>query len=225
MPGDFSYRGGASANPQFDQSTLLLEDCEGTYKWLNSGTGADYVGLFDASFCYFGTKGWKLRTRATTPAADDIVTAGRPLTFPMVRRLIVRGRVNFSDVSLVKALYCQLAVYDGVRGYPATLRFRPNTPDVCYLNSAGVYVAIPALAVVVGDLNWYMFEMAIDLVSLKYVYARFGGIEADLSGLAIQDAGAFAARSVQLTFDMTAIGAAQAEVGMDSVYVGAHDQL
>ena len=225
MPGDFSYRGGASAKPEYDQSVLLLEDCEGSNKWTAAGTGSDFVNLFDASWCYFGTKGWKLRTRATTPAADDQVLVSRVLTYPTVRRLIVRGRVNFSDVSLVKSFAVQFVIYNGSAPYQAVLWINPNTPTVAYMNSGGTYTTIPSLAFLPTDNSWYLFEIAMDLINWQYDYIRFGGTEFDMAGIPLYTTSSTAERAVYLGFLVIAIGAAQAEVGLDSVYLGAHDQL
>ena len=225
MPGDFSYRGGASILARYDPTVLLLEDCEESYKWTNSGTGADYTGSFDASFCYFGTKGWKLRTRATTPAANDYVRVARYLTYPAVRKLVVRGRVNFSTVSLVKTLAIEFAVVDGVTGYTAALLFTPNTPKVEYVNSAGAYVAMASLAHVITADCWYTFEIALDLVGLKYISASFGGTVVDLSAQGLYSFGGDTRRVVMLAFQVTAIGAAMCELGMDAIYLGSADQV
>ena len=225
MPADFGYRGGASSQPQYDESVLLLEDCEGSNKWTAAGTGADYVNSFDASFCYFGTKGWKMRTRVTTPAANDYVSCARTLTYPTIRKLILRGRMCVSDVSLIKEWYGQVDVYNGIRDYRVSLKVTPNTPKVEYMNSAGAYVAMADLAYPPIDNDWFVFELALDLVALKYIHAAFGGTRVDLSAQSMYNVAADTGRVVVPSFYLLAIGAAQAEVGMDSIYLGAYDQL
>ena len=225
MPGDFSYRGPAASQAQYDLGVLLLEDCEGVNKWAASGTGTDFVNTFDASWCYFGSKGWKIRTRATTPAVGDVVTVQRVLAYPKEKRLVLRGRVNFSNPALIANLVCQFIIADGVRAWQASIQWTPQTPKVEYFSAAGAFVAMPTLAILISTDYWYGYEIHVDLIGMEFLNVVFAGVDVDLSGIGLNDGGASLAKAVVLGFTLATDGAASAEVGMDSIYCGAHEQI
>lgn len=220
MPKDFGYQNIIASEPQYDHDIILMEDAEGTDVWTASGTGADFVNSFTTAAAYFGLKGWDIRTRATTPAANDYVSVTRKLTYPRTPRLVLRCRLQIPDVSDVKYVTLEILIYDGTNYYSAAICITPNTPKVEYNNPELGATEIPALAFVWNDNDWVTIEFGVNMITKTYLGIWFNGASLAEGGYAIQNIGASTRRGISALIYVKALGAFQAQVNIDSLYIG-----
>lgn len=209
----------------FSKGVLLLDDMEGASVWTISGTGADYDGLFAGAADFFGSKGLRLRTRATDPAEDDYVQALRFIPFPRTELVVYRVHIGLPDVSRTKSMEILGEYVDGSNQRIFGLRYCPNEPALKYLNSGGTYTEISGYDQTASDNQWWIMELVVQFESFKYVECTFNGITTDLSAYAIQNGGASAARYHQVILRHIAAGAAQASAHVDNAYAGEYRRV
>ena len=162
MPVEFREAAEAVSPSEWSEDVVLLDNCEDTYKWTNSGTGADFGGSYSAQINYFGTKLHKLLTKTTTPAEDDYVTALRKLCLPVERSLELRFRMCPENITKTKTITLLLGIHNGTRHYKASLVWTPGTPKVEYTNSAGTLVELTDLAIQPLPVTWYNVGLKFD---------------------------------------------------------------
>jgi hypothetical protein len=225
MPKDFGYQNVLASNLQFDHDVLLLEDCGGANVWSAAGDGSDFTNAFAAPQAYFGTLGWKIATKTTSPAATDDVTVSRPLTYPRTPRLVFRTRMRIPAKANVEYVCFELVIYDGVNYYSAALTITPITPKVEYGNPGIGVVEITDFAFVWTNLDWVMVEFAVDLVTHEYLGFWLNGKSYPAQGIAIANLGAQTRRGVLAQIILHAQTTAIAEVDIDSLYIGSATDL
>lgn len=203
----------------FMRGVMLLDDCEGTFTYVISGTGGDDVHEYLAAAAWQGTYGLHLKTRTTNTANADVVTAQKLFDFPATGLLVARLRVTPLVVARCGSILVTLAIDDGAQQYTATLALLVSTGAVSYLNSAAGYTAITALATTFTAGQWYTVELAINAKEAKYQHVRFNGLAADLSTLDLYNPAATAGRCAQLGLSAVATAAGPAEIYADNLVV------
>ena len=204
----------------FARGIMVLDDCEGTCTWVISGTGGDDVHEFAVAAAFQGTYGLRLATRATGAAADDYVQAVKVFGFPESGLLVARVKIGSVDVSDVKTARLNLQWSNGVKGYSASVHLMMSAGTAQYLNSAGTYTAIACLAQTFSDQAWYTLELAVDCIDNEYVGVFFNGTRVDLADIDVYEAGADTERGAKVGLAVYAVGANQAEIQVDNIYVG-----
>lgn len=220
MGRDFLPAGVMASNLGFGRDVLLLDDFEGTFAWVVSGTGGDaWVGN-NVQAAFEGVYGVMMRSRLTGPQAGDVVYISRKTGFSESGLIVFRAMLCLYDVSTSAVLQLSMDMDDGATLRQCALRLAPNTPSMSYRNSAGTYTAIAALAFPVRDGQWFVMELVVDARTGEYVLARFDGVEADLSGVAVYDAGASTGRGVTFWLQVSTAAAAATIAYVDNVYAG-----
>lgn len=220
MPREFDRGAGGTTIQQFSRDVLWLDDCKGTFKYLETGTGGDDVHTYDTTGSFFSTNGIHLVTRTTATADGDVLRIGRKLSFPVGGELYLRARLGVGDVSLLELIHIGVLIHDGAKEYMAGLTYKPNVPSLSYDNAASGLTAIPAGAHQLGDWQQSIIELAVDVANKKYLAAMWLGTEMSLVDLAIEEVGASGVRQVEFFLDIEASSAAAASLFADSVYVG-----
>lgn len=209
-----------SSSLGFARGILLLDDCEGTFTWVPTGTGGDDVHEFATVAAFMGLKGMRLKTRTTGAAANDNLTASKMVSYPESGLLVVRGRFASPDVSLCLGVGLSCLDDDGVTQYIPELYWIPGSAEVGYVSAASAYVPIAALATVFLDGQWYTWELVYDCLTHRYVSATFNGTRVSLANIGARTPGASSGRGVQVRVFVSAAGAAAAELYADSIYAG-----
>jgi len=68
--------------------------------------------------------------------------------------------------------------------------------------------------------HWYTLELAVDCKAHQYLHVRINGLEADLSGLALNNDAATAGRCALTLLQVTASATGPGELYADNIYVG-----
>ncbi len=204
----------------FSRGIKVLDNCEGTMTWIVSGTGGDDVHEFATAAAWEGEKGLRLKTRVTGTAADDDTTVGKYFDYPESGLLVARLRFSPLIVANTKAFYVYLNIDDGAQQYSSAIKLLISTATVSYLNSAGTYTAIAALATTFLANQWYTVELAIDCRAKKYIHVRFNGFESDLSAQGLYNSAVSSSRGALLWLTNIASAAGASEIYADNIYVG-----
>jgi len=209
-----------AGNLGFARGVLLLEDCEGTFTWVVSGTGGDDVHAFATVAAFMGTNGMRLKTRTTGATAADNLAVEKAMSYPESGLLVARLRVCPVAVAPFDYIQVLLDVSDGAAGHGACLQLDVAAGKVYYQAAGGGFVEIVALAAPVYEGAFMTVELAVDLLTNQYLGCMVNGLRADLAGLAMVSAGAVAYRFARLGVTIATAGAAACEAYVDSVYVG-----
>ena len=205
---------------EFNRRILLLEDCEGYFIWVASGTGGDDLHAYASSAAYFGGKGINLATRTTSAADGDNVAITRLLTWPEGSLLVVRGMMSFVDQSDCEFAGVTITECDGASKYQYGFRGGRTGLKWEYIDAAGNYVEVSSQVFQVTDKGWIRFELQVDLTKHEYVSSRWGGRHLDMDGIGYNLVGADTERLVRITLHVEAAGAASAQIFWDAIYVG-----
>ena len=209
-----------SSNLGFARGILLLDDCEGTFTWIATGTGGDDIHAFATVAAFLGLNGMHLRTRVTNPAADDVVSVAKYFGYPEGGLIVLRLRLSSPDWSKVKRIGVGLNLDDGIRVYDPYVVLHPVTHRVEYHDALGNEVQAVAFDCTLQNNGWFTLELAISALDKDYVALAFNGTRVDLSAVALHDAGASAGRCAWCWIDVLAQGANAATAYFDNIYVG-----
>ena len=204
----------------FARGVLLLEDCEGTFTWVVSGTGGDDVHGFATAAAFMGLNVMQLKTRKSGAAANDYLTVSKPMGFSESGLCVLRARVAVPVLAVVGDLTVAVLARNGTRRWQGELVVDPNTPKVEYINSGGTWTAVAALAQTPVVFGFVTIELALDLTAMQYLEGAWNGVRASLAGVSMYDVAADTSRGLTVAISVRAAGAAAAEIYVDSVYVG-----
>ncbi len=204
----------------FSREVLWADECKGTFKYAQTGTGGDDVFVYDTSGSILSTNGIHLVTRTTSAADGDTLRIARMLSFPVSGQLYTRLRMGVGDVSLLELIRVGINFKDGAKEYESGLTYKPNVPSLSYHNSAGGLTAIPTLAWQMGDWQNSILEFGLDVLAKEYLSALWLGTEADLADVAVQEVGVSTLRQLEFSIEIETAGAAAASLFADTVYVG-----
>ena len=215
--GDFNVRPGM----EFAHGVTLVDDFEGTLQWAFVGTGGDDVHEVVPLAAYSGTHGVRMKTRTASAAADDFLVMGRIVPYPESGLSVMRVMFKLMDMSAVKYIKCMQAWYrDGTVGINE-VRLYPNTPKLDY-RAPGGDVTITGYDFTELDEQWHVMETVLDLGTLKLVEVALGGIRTSVDAAIYEAAAGNTNRLGVIDVRLETIGAAAAEVYVDSVYLGGH---
>lgn len=160
---------------------MFYDDCSGTFMWISSGTGADWVAQYDTSVPYVGTHGLLMRTRATGPAIGDDTTVNKRLWLPPNHlgriQLVVRPISHNQDLYIMVALLW----FDGVELHTAQMRIDTATRVLQYRNAAGAWTTIFTNALDHSVGPWNHLDFFANFTTHRYGYLTFNHQIADLS--------------------------------------------
>ena len=221
-PRDFLGQFNVSSDLQYTVGILLLDDMEGANNWVPGGNAGDYAVGHDQAAAFFGTQGLKVTTRVTGPAEDDNVTAQRQLPFPNNDLLVIRAKLGIPDFSVLKYLRVVMTMFRAGRSRNGGIEFRPNTPDLRYMNSGATWTTLAGYDAGMTDGQWYNFQLQMDLATRKYISVEFNGIKTPLTADFYDAEDLLGKRFCQITFSGSTTGAAAASIYVDSVYAGTY---
>jgi len=187
---------------------------------LGSAGTDDYDLTAEEEAAYFGSYGYKLVTRLTTPAYADLVTATRKVAFPETDLLVYRLFFCLEDVSETLAFWIRADFNDGSNAYAAALKWLPNNKQLQYLDENGDYQTISGYGQTGVDGSWINIEMVLSLTTHEYISCTFNGIKTSLIGISFQDEGAVSNLYHDFQIGQLANGANQSVVYVDSIYIG-----
>lgn len=214
------------SNILYEPSVCLLDSMEGTFKWLGSGTGANFAVTQDTTYPYSGSNCLKMVSRTTGPSEDDQVTAQRSFTRANTGLLMVRARVLIGSTSLTKMIGMSLTVREGAYIYTGTLHYYPSAKTVYVLDAAGSEVEVAdAFPYNVGDTNWLMMELRIDYKKGQYKDVILGGIDTAISNQDMPKVVIGTYYNTTVSLFATAAGAVPCTAYWDTVYVGEYLNL
>lgn len=208
------------AGMTFSRDVLLLDDCEGAFTWIPTGTGGDDVHEYLAAAAFAGSAGLHLKTRTTAAAENDILSVDKYLGYPESGLFVTRMRLASPDLSTVKAIYLTAVFEATALQKQAQLLIVPNTPLVQYQDVAGAGQEMTALAFAVRDKAWITLELAADLRTNTYLHVMYNGARVDLAGIPLYAAGAASYRGINLGLSVVTAGAAPAELYAANLYAG-----
>jgi len=181
---------------------------------------ADYDLTSEAGAAYFGSLGYKLVTKESSPAYADLVTMTRKVAFPETDLLVYRLFFCLEDVSETLAFWIRADFNDGSNAYAADLKWLPNNKQLQYLDENGDYQTISGYGQTGVDGSWINIEMVLSLTTHEYVSCTFNGIKTSLIGISFQNEGEVADIYHEFQIGQLANGANQSVVYVDSIYIG-----
>lgn len=212
-------------SPQNRRGVMFLDDMESATDYEKTGTGTDYSVVNTVNAKYFGEKGLRLTTKATTPAVGDWVQIRKQMDFPESGKVVARFRLGIPDVSTVYRIYISLIQVDGVTKDMAQLIYSPTGKYLNYLNSTGADILIPGYGFTVTDGFWSTFQMSIDVDKKEFSEVIFMGKKTSLAGKGMRYVELDQDRTVGLDVQVKTYVTAQAMIDLDSLYVGEFDRL
>jgi hypothetical protein len=180
----------------------------------------DYGMTAEEEAACFGSYGFKLVTKETSPAHADMVTATRKVAFPETDLLVYRLFLCVTDISKCLAFWIRADFNDGSNAYAAALKWLPNNKQLQYLDLAGNYQTITGYGQTGVDGSWINIEMVLSLTTHEYISCTFNGIKTSLKGINFQDEGAVENLYHDFQIGLLANGANQSVVYLDSIYIG-----
>lgn len=216
---------GIGIEAQYKRGVLFLDNMEYTTPYVVTGTGSDFAVAVAPGAKLFGEKGLEMKTRSTSPAEDDIVTAKIQICYPESDRLVTRLRIGIPDISQTKDVQVTLTILNGMREYLAGIKYDAEAKKLYFWSAGGAWVEFTGYGYTIYDTFWTILDIGIDLGKLEYLFCLFMGAETDMSGTAFQNVGVSAGRSIELSIVDTALTAAVSVVFIDSLYIGEYAEL
>jgi len=207
----------------FDKGLIFFDGFEfTTFKWIKSGTGADYSADNSNMAAFNGLYGVLMQTRLTGAAADDYVQILRTFPYPYRSKIWVRLRFSLGVITRVKTMKVEVNLWDGTKQRRAALRYVPATPAFQYLNTAGGWSSLAALAINLVADTWHELTFCLDLALNQYVSAFFSGKYADLRTVGYYEVGVNTTRQANIAIYLDAADTNRPTVAVDDVMVGEH---
>lgn len=222
MP-DFGPPGSSPGNWLYDHRICLVDDCTGTFDYSVSGTGGDDVHTYAANTAWYGAAGAVIKTRVTGAADGDQITIEKSVSPPIGDKLVFKIRITSDDVSAIDHAKLWIKYYDGAKQYAFQLRWRPNTPDWSYYNSAAGQTALTIGTGTPLDYEWFNVELQMDLSTHQYIKAVINGQEQDLTEIDCYEVGAATNRMLNFSIYLEANAGAPADLQFDMLYLGEYD--
>lgn len=204
----------------FNRRILLLDDCEGTFDYLQGGTGGDDTHAYATAAALMGTNGIQVKTRTTDAADGDLTSIYKVLPYPLGNRIVCRINFRVPDISECEAVKVQFSFRDGANAHLASIKVSPNTPKTEYLDADGNWQEITGLDHPMIDQMWAKLEWQVDISALEYISASYNGTLADLSGIAVRTSGASTDRQSRITLEVEATAEAPVTIHYDFIYCG-----
>ena len=200
---------------------LLFDDCESTFLWDSEGTGADWTAEHDPAAAFVQTNGILLKTRATAPAANDVVRIWRTLWLPPQR--LVRLQLCFAHPSVAITAHLRFILhwYQGATHYVSGMRSEPLTSEVARATGiTGIeptWTAMPELSVPAIDGAWNKLDLSVNWQTGFHHLLHWNENPLDLSQVAIPSLPAITATFLQLYIELETLQDAQAVAHVDQV--------
>ena len=200
---------------------LLFDNGENSFLWTAEGTGADWTAEHDPAAAFVQTNGILLKTKATAPAANDVVTISRCQWLPPEQ--IVRLQLVFAHVNAAISQYLKIIMhwYTGARHYVVGMRSEPLTSEVARATGlTGIvpdFTVMPDLSIPAIDGIWNKLDFSANWRTAYHHLLQWNHSPVDLSTTEIYSDAAITGTFFQVYIELETLQAAQAEAYLDQV--------
>lgn len=155
--------------------SIIVDNFERLERWDFSGTGTDWEAYKEAKYVLDGNYSLAMKSKATTPAANDYVQGIRPGPVPRERyaRLVFHwmpGNTNNAVITMrMKISRWKNAGND--REYGVSISQKNNTIKI--LKSDGTWVTLDSSALILGTYAWGRIELVVKRKTGQYLYLRY----------------------------------------------------
>lgn len=201
------------------RNVVLYDNHEGAMDWLVGGTGADPTIAKTGGRSFLGLSSLVMKTRVTSPAIGDVVTAERIVSYPVKSRLFVGFRASVSNITKVTYARIQLNIHNGVRNYQAAMAFSWIEPGLVYWSATNDEVPVAEGAGASINRAWHYVGAELDLKNFEWVRLVGNGADTDLSGKGLYNVEASSGKYVSVTLTVLNKLASAGECWIDTVTV------
>jgi len=211
-----------SAFPQFDPGVLLLDDCDGTFAWVPTGTGGDDVHEYATAAALHGARGLRLKNRTASAAASDYLTVTRKVNQPESKLLVMRVRVAAVDKTKLSSFWIGINERSAFFHYAYKLKWVVNAHWLYYWKSDGSWGAVAGAEFPEDDGVWIDLQLVLDVGKKSYHAVVANGYRVGMVGYAGQNLGVASGRQVDVSMGIVNAINSPGEVYVDLIYVGSH---
>ena len=196
-------------------SIVYDDDIEDTLKWTGSGHGADWTVEKSTAMVFEKTYSLHLKTRATAPAAYDVVYANRLVFLPTLDVIKFSVYFNLVNHTYTAGFVISLMNYNGTKALQSSIRYSPGSPAFEILNSAGAYETITELSKKAHQDAWHHISFAANFTTKKYLSATLDNNHLDFTNQSIRETDSATEPHLNSYLMLTAGAAHQAEAYFD----------
>ena len=184
VPVDHSGRAKTNVHAMvgFDIPILVHETFDNPVTgWTTTGNAGDYWAGRSLDAAYFEAFGYRMKTRATAPAANDWVQIAKEFAISTLQEIIVSGFFKVTNPAAEIKELTMLAKNQtsGILG-TAGVKYVPADSKWYYINSSGGYTEFLADSDVCED-HWHHSSIISNTTSSYYGLATIDGHEIDLT--------------------------------------------
>lgn len=201
---------------------IFYDPCGQTFNWLVTADGADFVAKYEPFAAFVGNKGMHLKTRTTTPAADDeVVCQYRPgRCVETLAKLTVMFRCTEGpSPSLIdiKLGYCEI----GTLHY-GHIEAQFQAHDLGYFskdNGVNTWHSIGCTRFRSDAELWHIASISIDMATSKYRSIRINDYELAIPTANLAEENMVKPKSMFIELKLRALDAVTHEVYFDQLLV------
>ena len=201
----------------FRQHLAFFDDFDEAVITNGTGTGTDWVIAWDQGRQLRGNGAMSMKTRATTPAAGDTVTATFNSAFRAANQIVLSTNFNYLSATLVAYITLRLNIYTGVYLINPAIRYDVANTKWQYLDSAGAWQDITGATQNLYATSYHTQAIAIDVTDTDYILAGCDGTTWTLTDISCQVAANTTGRHMEIIITIETTGAAQAETLIDDI--------
>jgi len=163
-------------------TVLLFDDIEDLFKWIGSGTGTDWIVEKSTTEAFSGSASLHIKTKATSPAAGDNVSAVRKFALSIGKKLSLEFRFRYVSKTYVDSVVCGFGFYDGANYHRGWFRYLPPEGKWQYMKSDGTYEDIPGGTQALHQDGWHRLRVILDFEKDEYVLFQSNDLLVDMTG-------------------------------------------
>lgn len=198
---------------------IFWDDASGTFNYVTTGTGADYVAEYNTAAAHSGVEGIHLETRTTDPAADDYVSIVKRLWLPPTQLITLEFLWSIPNYPSEAYFFAILHWYDGAFHRTAQLRFSFTTGDVHYYDDEAGWTPITAFDFANQTNTWNHVIFALNHRLNMYQFCSLNNQVWDGRAAPIRSAVQVERPRLYLEFMLETRGAAKRYMNIDHVLV------
>jgi len=227
MPDDEYQRTLPLARVPIIYPAVFADDCAGTFTYRVNGTGADYVAEYDPTAALVGLNGILLKTKETSPTADDFVRLAKGLWLPPHRRLRLQAAFQMHQPPTSGELTFAITWADGQTRHEAGIMADQYAKTISYISGGSVGSWTHTIN---HDIDYCEEAEALNKIDLTLYLdeGTYGAIRCneqtrDLSGIALHSAAAPTAYYLDFYLQLLLPGAAQLNAWIDQILISAEN--
>lgn len=203
--------------------SIFWDDCEGTFNYVVTADGADYVAAYATAAAYVGTKGMHLKTRITNPANGDLVTIYKKLPLPPTGLVRLRIHHMNPDTTPTYFWYLYLYYFDGTNYYAPELCFDASDEKVYYAATVRANYTDTTLIWNKLQYTWNVVDWSIDLSAHTFHTLRVNDSIVDMSTISLPSAANASVPRLQFYIEIATVGAVITPAYFDQILITAEN--